>query len=341
MTHPLDVKHFDTSKVTNMNSMFSGCSNLTFLNLNNFETSKAIDMASMFARCSSLEKIYCNNNWSCNISDDMFYGCTGLTGAISYDATKTDIYYANPTTGYFTFYSSNIGDVNEDGDINVFDIVEMIDYIMQSTYVKTADLVTDGVIDVFDLVEAVSIVMQQTASSPKRRVQAQGHKIPKCDLHLLSDDNLTFSLGGELEDEIVAYQLTLELADGLSLKLLTTDDDHALTFRPVGLNRYKVLCYSDSNTPIEDNNSLLNIQVEGKGTVIISDVLAVTESREHLLMEVKTSLIATNINNVTNTSDMPLNVYSVTGKIIRKNADSLNNLPKGTYIVNGKKILVK
>lgn len=33
----------------------------------------------------------------------MFAGCTSLVGAISYDSNKTDVNYANYTTGYFTF----------------------------------------------------------------------------------------------------------------------------------------------------------------------------------------------------------------------------------------------
>lgn len=35
------------------------------------------------------------------------------------------------------------------------------------------------------------------------------------------------------------------------------------------------------------------------------------------------------------------NVYSLDGKVVRKNADSVINLPKGIYIINGKKMVVK
>lgn len=36
-------------------------------------------------------------------SQGMFKNCSNLKGAISYDASKTDIYYANYNTGYFTY----------------------------------------------------------------------------------------------------------------------------------------------------------------------------------------------------------------------------------------------
>lgn len=35
------------------------------------------------------------------------------------------------------------------------------------------------------------------------------------------------------------------------------------------------------------------------------------------------------------------NVYSINGQLVRCNADTLDNLPKGIYIVNGKKHIVK
>ena len=35
------------------------------------------------------------------------------------------------------------------------------------------------------------------------------------------------------------------------------------------------------------------------------------------------------------------NVYSINGQLVRRNANTLDNLPKGIYIVNGKKHIVK
>ena len=35
------------------------------------------------------------------------------------------------------------------------------------------------------------------------------------------------------------------------------------------------------------------------------------------------------------------NVYSINGQLVRRNADTIDNLPKGIYIVNGKKHIVK
>ena len=100
----LDVSHFNTANVTDMNNMFNCCFALTSLDVNSFNTANVTDMERMFFLCSKLSTIYCNNSWSCASSDDMFYLCYALKGAIDYvyEDFKVDVTYANPTTGYFT-----------------------------------------------------------------------------------------------------------------------------------------------------------------------------------------------------------------------------------------------
>ena len=57
----LDVSHFDTSKVTNMNSMFSYMPNLTTLDLSNFDTSKVTKMNYMFSNMPNLTTLDVSN----------------------------------------------------------------------------------------------------------------------------------------------------------------------------------------------------------------------------------------------------------------------------------------
>ena len=42
-----------------------------------------------------------------------------------------------------------------------------------------------------------------------------------------------------------------------------------------------------------------------------------------------------------NTDNQPFGVYSLSGTMVKKDATSLNGLPKGIYIVNGRKMVVK
>ena len=107
----LDLSNFDTSNVTSMENMFQYCYALTELNLTGFNTSNVTNMDYMFFTCKKLVTIYASENFSVEaVSTDklMFSDCTSLSGAISYDAAKTDKTYANATDGYFC-YLSNFG----------------------------------------------------------------------------------------------------------------------------------------------------------------------------------------------------------------------------------------
>ena len=106
----LNLSSFNTSNVTNMNGMFYGCSSLTSLDLSNFNTNNVTNMYSMFAFCKNIKTIYVSDLWNTsNVTSSslMFHSCTSLSGAVSYDNTKTDISMANYTTGYLTYKSNN------------------------------------------------------------------------------------------------------------------------------------------------------------------------------------------------------------------------------------------
>ncbi|MGF0098173.1 BspA family leucine-rich repeat surface protein [Prevotella sp. SGI.027] len=102
----LNVSNFNTQNVTDMRYMFRDCSALTSLYVSNFNTQKVTNMGAMFSGCTSLTTIFCNSNWDVdqNVNDgEMFYRCWRLKGTkTAFDANKTGIRMANPTTGYFT-----------------------------------------------------------------------------------------------------------------------------------------------------------------------------------------------------------------------------------------------
>ena len=57
----LDIGNWDTSNVTDMDSMFYYCTNLTSLDLSNFDTSNVTNMQRMFNLCNSLEILNLSN----------------------------------------------------------------------------------------------------------------------------------------------------------------------------------------------------------------------------------------------------------------------------------------
>ena len=105
----LDFSKFNTENVKEMISMFYSCGNLTELDLSNFNTTKVMNMSYMFNKCSDLQTIYVSDNFVVTgitnekNKKDMFTDCKALKGALpEYDATKTNVEFANYKTGYFT-----------------------------------------------------------------------------------------------------------------------------------------------------------------------------------------------------------------------------------------------
>ena len=73
------LSNLDTSQVTNMSAMFSGCG-AKELNLNNWDTSNVTDMNNMFSTCNNLEKINLKSFNTKNVKNmhDMFFACPKL-----------------------------------------------------------------------------------------------------------------------------------------------------------------------------------------------------------------------------------------------------------------------
>ena len=75
------LEYLNTANVTDMTSMFSGCSALTSLDLTNFNTSKVESMCDMFEDCSALESLNLTKFNTANVTDmsGMFYKCQNLS----------------------------------------------------------------------------------------------------------------------------------------------------------------------------------------------------------------------------------------------------------------------
>ena len=76
----IDLSHFDSSSVTDIQYMFYECSFLEKINFNNFDTSKVTTMYSMFEGCSNLKSLDLSNFITSQVKSmhRMFLDCTSL-----------------------------------------------------------------------------------------------------------------------------------------------------------------------------------------------------------------------------------------------------------------------
>ena len=77
----VDLSNIDTRKVTDMRGMFSVCNNLTDLDLSKFNTEKVSDMSGMFSGCIGLNNLNLSAFDTKKVTNmsRMFKDCTGLT----------------------------------------------------------------------------------------------------------------------------------------------------------------------------------------------------------------------------------------------------------------------
>ena len=80
-TTSIDTSSFDTSNVTNMYSMFLGCTSLTELDVSGFDTHNVTNMGQMFNACTSLTELDLSSFDTFKVTSigNMFTGCSGLT----------------------------------------------------------------------------------------------------------------------------------------------------------------------------------------------------------------------------------------------------------------------
>lgn len=98
----LDVSDFNTSNVTSMAYMFEGCQNLTSLDVSGFDTSNVTDMSSMFAFCDPLTSLDVSGFNTSKVTNmaEMFRQCRALT---SLDVSGFDTSNVTDMSNMFVF----------------------------------------------------------------------------------------------------------------------------------------------------------------------------------------------------------------------------------------------
>ena len=115
----LDVSGFDTSKVTTMSGMFSDCQALTSLDLSGFNTSNVTNMSYIFSYCYALTSLDLSGFDTSNVTrmSNMFSNCTKLKSVTlgkDFKFVGTNGYLPTPSATYISgadgkWYDTNTG----------------------------------------------------------------------------------------------------------------------------------------------------------------------------------------------------------------------------------------
>ena len=60
-------------------------------------------------------------------------------------------------------YRSTLGDINNDGLINIQDIILLVNFVLNNEYIELGDLNSDGKINILDIVNLVNIILHGPA----------------------------------------------------------------------------------------------------------------------------------------------------------------------------------
>ena len=143
----INLANFDTFKVTNMEGMFAGMSNLSTLNLSNFDTSQVTSMEGMFGNIPSLINLNLSNFNTSKVTnmDSMFVGMHNLT---TLDLSNFDT--SQVTNMYYMFSDiSNLATLNLSSfdTSNVTNMSYMFSYMNNLTTLNISNFNTSKVTD--------------------------------------------------------------------------------------------------------------------------------------------------------------------------------------------------
>ena len=137
--------NFNTSKVTNMDAMFYGCSSLTSLDLSNFNTSNVTNMRWMFHGCSSLTSLDLSSFNTSNVTNmySMFGDCKSLTSLDISSFNTSNV--ANMSYMFRGFFSLTSLDLSSFNTSNVANMSYMFCYCSSLTTLDLSNFNTSNV----------------------------------------------------------------------------------------------------------------------------------------------------------------------------------------------------
>ena len=157
----------------------------------------------------------------------------------------------------------------------------------------------------------------------------------------MTSDNEGVNLSIDNPGRFSAFQFELALPEGTALtdaRLADSKDTHLIKFDQIGTNCYRVMAVSLDNLAFSTTASeLLRLSLSNNNgaSAVIDNIRFVTPEGEKVLFSVSHENSATSIKEIVKEQEAV--IYDLSG---RKFTVS-ENLPKGVYIINNKKVVIK
>ena len=300
-----------------------------------------------FYGCGSLKAVKVDKENPLSISSGTFSDCTNATLYVP-KGRKAAYQAANYWKQFKKIIEYPDADVNQDSKVNVVDVVDIARFVVGTPSDKfvefIADLNSDDEVNVAD-----AVVLVNEIAGDQNFAKAYG--VPRQDLGddrltLTENDDHSLSFAMESQRPYTAFQFDLYTNsedDVMNLRLnAVRKNGHQLLYNKVDEGHYRVVALSVANNGFNGNGGeLLNIQLDGfnSADMTIGNIHFITgDGTDHRFDDLSMSS-ATGIENLTPapSPEGEGNVYDLSGRKVSESSV----LPKGVYIVNGKKVIVK
>lgn len=253
----------------------------------------------------------------------------------------TTVYVPNVTSS-LTVTDVTLGDVNDDGTINVTDAICVVNHILEQEppmFIEAAaDVNGDNTINVTDAICIVNIILSDESTVAKAPFVQRGTNAGDL-LSLFQDENGSYHLNLSNSGSYSGFQFDVALSEGMTINDVVLNSlrraDHVVSYTRLHNGDYRVVALSFSGATFRGHEGeLARICATGNGAVTIKVVRFVTADLQEVAFDVNTTGIETIGNSQLINSHA---VYDLQG---RKRETSLPYMP-GVYVVNGKKIVVR
>ena len=222
------------------------------------------------------------------------------------------------------------GDLDAKGYTDVSDVVAAINHVLGEKLLtydekELLDMNEDGELNVGDIILLVKAILDQGN-------QFEAPKMARGEAEAVDLTRYT------------AMQLNVNVPTGSSIRDIrlagSNGSSHKLAYQQTGNGQYTVVVYSMGNQTFKPvNGCLLEVITDGDGEPVTANVLLATPTGERTLIGTLPNGIVTGISSVYSGQMATANVYDLRGNKVLDKGMSTLRLPKGIYIMNGKRII--
>ena len=249
----------------------------------------------------------------------------GLTYYYFYRTLSTDLQeYDVSNVVAVTPLTGELGDANGSGDVDVADVITTVNYAAgqqpKPFIFEAADMNADLSIDILDVIGIIKKILNPDAEVKPSIFSTATYTI---------EDGILY-----VESPVALAGVQVQLATEEDQTISVCDDMKGLEQTSAWLSNrdYLFLAYSMSGKALEaGKHAVLNL-----GKAKISNI-RLSDRDGHNVQAIGNE--ETRVNRLTVDAHKVPGIYSLSGQKVSANGDDLNRLPKGVYIINGKKVV--